>query len=104
MAFAPRLTPENFKSAFTAAQGWGTFSQSMKNGVQSATIELKWGALRLRSLSLTPVQGLHPKRLLIRINGQTTSAKMEFVEGRARIHFTHEAYLNTGDRIDAVLS
>ena len=27
LAFAPRLSPENFRAAFTTAEGWGTFSQ-----------------------------------------------------------------------------
>ena len=31
IGFAPRLTPEDFRRAFTAAEGWGTFSQR-RNG------------------------------------------------------------------------
>jgi non-lysosomal glucosylceramidase len=57
IALAPRLTPENFKGAFTAAQGWGTFTQTIRNGTQAAMIDLKWGMLRLRTLALTPRRG-----------------------------------------------
>ena len=35
LAFAPRLTPEDFRAAFTTAEGWGTFSQKRDGGTRS---------------------------------------------------------------------
>jgi hypothetical protein len=51
VGFAPRLTPENFRAAFTTAEGWGTFHQTRTDATQTDRLELKWGKLRLRSLS-----------------------------------------------------
>ena len=50
LAFAPRLTPDDFKAAFTTAEGWGTFAQSRAGAGQTNTLYLKWGRLRLQSL------------------------------------------------------
>jgi hypothetical protein len=48
LGFAPVLNADAFKSAFTAAQGWGSY-QRIKQGQQtSETITLKRGSLRLR--------------------------------------------------------
>lgn len=52
LGFAPRLQPENFRAAFTTAEGWGTYSQKIENGRLAASLELKWGRLRLTSLGL----------------------------------------------------
>jgi hypothetical protein len=46
------LQPENFRAAFTTAEGWGTYSQKIENGQLAASLELKWGRLRLTSLGL----------------------------------------------------
>ena len=51
IGFAPRLTPENFKAAFTAAEGWGSLSQSRDGKTQTNRIEVKWGGLRLKTLA-----------------------------------------------------
>lgn len=48
LGFAPRLTPDAFRCAFTAAEGWGTFASA--DG--QARLELKWGALTLRTLAV----------------------------------------------------
>lgn len=51
IGFAPRITPENFKSAFTGAEGWGLFAQKREGGAQEDRIEVRWGVLRLKTLA-----------------------------------------------------
>ena len=46
LAFAPRLTPEDFRAPFTTAEGWGTFHQKRDGNAQTEKIELRWGRLR----------------------------------------------------------
>ena len=52
IGFAPRLTPENFKCAFTSAAGWGSFSQRREAGKWDAKISVHWGKLRVKSVAL----------------------------------------------------
>lgn len=52
IGFAPRLTPENFKCAFTGADGWGAFVQRSAAGSQTAEITLRWGSLKLKTVAL----------------------------------------------------
>ena len=48
LGFAPVLNPDAFKSAFTAAEGWGTYQRNKQGRQTSETITLKRGNLRLR--------------------------------------------------------
>ena len=52
LAFAPRLSPDSFRSAFTAANSWGTFEQERKLDGALATITIHDGVLELSSLEL----------------------------------------------------
>jgi len=52
LGFAPRLRPENHRSFFSSAQGWGTFAQRRGQSWQTDTITLKYGTLTLRTLAL----------------------------------------------------
>jgi len=52
IGFAPKLTPDDFKCAFTAAEGWGSYSQEIENGRLTATIAMRWGKLPLKSITL----------------------------------------------------
>jgi hypothetical protein len=57
IGFAPRLTPENFKAAFTSAEGWGTFEQQLESAALKAEVQLRWGKLKLRTLALEIAPG-----------------------------------------------
>ncbi len=57
LAFSPKLTPDNFKAAFTTAKGWGTFEQKRSQNKQKQTITIKWGRLTLRKLAFDLPQG-----------------------------------------------
>jgi uncharacterized protein (DUF608 family) len=60
IGFAPRITPDDFRAPFTAAEGWGTLTQTRPraaagndhDALQQNRIELRWGMLRVRSLGL----------------------------------------------------
>jgi hypothetical protein len=51
IGFAPRITPEQFQGAFTAAEGWGTISQRRESGRQTNRIAVHWGQLKVRTLT-----------------------------------------------------
>src|SRR5262249_13798447 len=79
IGFGPRLTPENFKAAFTAAEGWGTYTQTIKSGKHTSLIELQWGTLRVRRLSLVPQ--MVPNTHAATVDGKVVGTRMEFMEG-----------------------
>ena len=51
LGFAPRLTPEDFACAFTAAEGWGRYHQTRRAEKQTATIDVRHGRLRLTTVA-----------------------------------------------------
>jgi non-lysosomal glucosylceramidase len=52
LGFAPKISPENFKCAFTSAEGWGSYSQKADSGRFKARIAVRFGKLRLKTLAL----------------------------------------------------
>lgn len=59
LGFAPRLTPDHFRSVFTGAEGWGTFEQRRTAGLQTNTLAVRWGRLRVEELTFE-VAAEHP--------------------------------------------
>lgn len=58
IAFAPRITPENFRAPFTTAEGWGSFEQRQQDLVLEASLEVKYGQVALRQVSLQLFGGM----------------------------------------------
>jgi non-lysosomal glucosylceramidase len=53
LGFAPKIGPEDFRAPFTAAEGWGTFTQEESaDGKWSATLNLAHGKLTLHEIRL----------------------------------------------------
>jgi hypothetical protein len=104
MAFDPRLTPENFKAPFTAAEGWGRFSQKLDGSKFTAELEVKWGKLALKTLSLTPPGGLKPKSVSAKFAGKSVEAKLVSREGRVEIAFAPEVVVAIGQTLQVALS
>jgi uncharacterized protein (DUF608 family) len=51
IGFAPNLTLHDFRTPFVTRDGWGTFSQQVKDGVQVETLSAVYGSLVVRSIS-----------------------------------------------------
>jgi non-lysosomal glucosylceramidase len=59
LGFNPVLHAENFRAAFTAPEGWGSFEQHDAAGVRHCRLAAAWGRIRLRSLVLAAPPGKH---------------------------------------------
>ena len=82
LGFSPKMTPGNFKAAFTTAEGWGIYAQTMKGNQLHARLNLKFGKLQLKQwlLPQLPRQSADAPRVSVSIdstelpatvNGQT---------------------------------
>ena len=104
LAFSPRLTPENFRAAFTSAQGWGTFSQRRDAAGLHGAIELKWGKLRLRSLALALAEKADPKSVRVTVNGAEAACKHRVENGRVVIDLAADAVIRAGQKIEVTVA
>jgi uncharacterized protein (DUF608 family) len=82
LAFAPRLRPEDFACAFTTAEGWGTFRQKDDGKVRTASIELKWGHLTLRTLVLGLPDRATPTKVNLTVDGAESKVDWNVKDGR----------------------
>ena len=104
ISFAPRLTPENFKCAFTTAEGWGSFSQTAQAGKWKAAVEMKWGKLTLRSLELDLPPGGKRTGFEVRLGRKLVRAKLSVEGQRAELEFDKPILLKAGQVLKVVLS
>jgi len=102
IAFAPRIQPENFRSAFVAAEGWGSFAQTIAAGGQTASLELKSGRLRLKSFALATTRTA--ARVEVRVNDRAVGASHGQAGGRLTIEFAEDIRLVAGDRLSIVIA
>jgi len=73
IGFDPKLEPAAFKCPFTTAEGWGSFSQRLENGVWKAGISIAHGSLRINDLLLP---WLAPGGTVL-LNGEKAQADIE---------------------------
>ncbi len=104
LAFAPRLSPENFRAAFTTAEGWGTFSQKDDAGRRKAAIVVRWGKLALKTLALVPAPAGKPTRAVVTLAGRPIESRLGMANGRATIEFAKEVLIEAGQELAVELS
>ncbi|RPE14280.1 hypothetical protein EGT74_00250 [Chitinophaga lutea] len=81
IGFAPRVSPENFKAAFTAAEGWGTYSQQAGAAGQQHELKVVFGNLPVGRLMFELVQEWKPGKVTVRVNGAAVPAQFK-TEGK----------------------
>jgi hypothetical protein len=96
LAFAPRLTPDNFRAAFTAAEGWGTFSQKAEGGRRKAEVAVKWGKVRLKTLALALPEDVVPTSVSVTLDDKPLPGKHSVRQGRITVTLAEDAVLAAG--------
>ena len=101
LGFAPRLTPENFRAPFTTAEGWGTFAQQRAVGTQTQQVQVQWGQLKLKTLSLELAEGARLQSVSLKCGTKTLRAHPKQTGTRVEILLDASVVLKAGERLEA---
>jgi uncharacterized protein (DUF608 family) len=103
LGFAPRLQPDNFRAPFVTAEGWGTFAQTRNAGELDATLEIKQGKLRLRSMSFELANDAQPKSVAVKLGDKEVKAQLTVDGNRAGVELANEVTLTTGSPLKVIV-
>ena len=73
LAFAPKWKPENHNSFFATIHGWGNFMQKQNEETQTNKIEVKYGEVEFKTLTLDNLMGREPENVEILLNGKSVT-------------------------------
>lgn len=104
LGFAPRITPGDFRCAFTGAEGWGSLSQKREPGRQTGRIELAWGRLRLATVAVEIDEDLKPAGLRCSVAGRPVEATLRRQGRRGLVTLASPVVLEPGQALELVLS
>jgi len=103
VGFAPVITPENFKAAFTFAEGWATFEQTREKGVQTNKIIMAKGNLKIKTLSLAVPKKLKSKTVKVSIDEKDIMVDTDFSEEKVLIKFPDKINLLDGQTLEVLM-
>lgn len=104
LGFGPRLTPEDFRSAFTTAEGWGSFSQKVPSGRLVAGIELRYGRLQLKELTLDKVDGVAAKGAKVELDSKPVDVAFGTEADHYVLNFGPGLTINSGQKLVVTLA
>jgi uncharacterized protein (DUF608 family) len=102
IGFDPKMNAENFRSAFTAAEGWGTYSQVFLHNKMQATLAVKSGRLSLNSVHLNTHQ-LKVKHVQVTLNGKPLKATLGRKAKGVIVQLAKPSILTVGHELDILI-
>lgn len=102
LGFAPRIGPEDFRCAFTAAAGWGSYRQTRRGRRLAAEVEVRHGELRLATLAFETNEPA--RHVTVRFGGRRIPAEVEADGTRAVVTLGKPVTIATGQTIGVELT
>jgi len=101
IGFAPKLTPENFKGAFTSAEGWGSYSQRADGGKLNAEIAVRWGKLKLKTIGLEVSDA---KAVEVLLAGKPLVVMTKQAGRKALLSLNNPVEITAGEKLEIMIS
>ncbi|MBX7254869.1 MAG: hypothetical protein K1Y02_00810 [Candidatus Hydrogenedentes bacterium] len=102
LGFAPRISPSDFKAAFTTAEAWITYSQKRDAWRQTSVVSVRKGSLRLNTLTLAAKRS--PMTCKVSVNGKRIDCKIDVRGNDVDIAFSEFLNLAANDLLEVALS
>jgi uncharacterized protein (DUF608 family) len=104
IGFAPRLTPEDFRAPFTAAEGWGTYTQKQGATSMKAECEVRSGELKIKEMSLELPGRRKVLSVALTVNGDSKNADYTQDGKAVTIEFDSTAEVKAGETLQVDLT
>ena len=100
IGFSPRLTPEDFRSAFVTAEGWGTFTQKRDERLQTEMLRLNFGQLTLNRMAFELAEGKGATAVKVKRDGNELELDHHMAEDRIVISLVQTTTVNAGQLLE----
>lgn len=87
IGFNPKMKPENFRSAFITAEGWGAFSQKLDNNTQTCAVKVNYGKLNIQEINLKSLLNDEAKSVAIKLDRKPIKSKLKVEGSRVKVVF-----------------
>jgi len=99
IGFKPVWRPDEHASFFTAAEGWGVFTQRREGGTQTELIEVRYGKVRIESVVFQVSKEPKSQAIAVLHNQQTVPATYTFKDGEVRITLERPVVVKAGESL-----
>jgi len=103
LGFRPVWRPEDHRSFFSAAEGWGLFAQRRAERRQTARIEVRFGTVRVRTLVFEAPEGAQVAKAVVSVGGKAAKAEVHQEGRRVTLGLAEPAVAAIGRGIDVAL-
>jgi hypothetical protein len=100
LGFAPRLSPDDFRCVFTGAEGWGVIAQQRSAGLQTNTVQVQWGSLRVETLAFELADGFEPASVLVTLASGVLPAELSRQGRRCVLRLRASARIQRGETLE----
>ncbi len=101
IGFAPRITPEDFRAAFTGAEAWGSLAQVREGNRQTDTIAVAWGRLPVREVTLALDPGQQART--VTVDGASIGDAFTQTGKRLSISLPTQRVVRAGQALEVVI-
>ena len=103
IGFKPVWKPENHVSFFTAAKGYGLFSQKRTSKRQIDRIEVKSGKVEIKTLVIEPPTGMTPSDVKVTLSRERLRETHALTDGVLTITLDSKITVNQGQTLEVVV-
>jgi non-lysosomal glucosylceramidase len=104
IGFAPKLSPENFKAPFTAAEGWGSYSQQRNSASLLAQLKVAYGKLNIKKFSVELSDHQKAGKAVVMLNNQLVASSFKQIGNKCEITLNDTQLIDTNQHLSLKVS
>jgi non-lysosomal glucosylceramidase len=104
IGFAPKINPEKFAAPFTAAVGWGSFSQQRNKKSYAAQLKVKQGELLVKKISIELDNNHHAATLKMLYQNKPVDCKFSQIDAQCEISIVGSIFMRKDELLSVEIS